>query len=257
MSGTTNYDLYLNTGEAFAVADQQKLVKVLDRCVGSAFNGAPVAGVISGWSISAAKTITAGSAIVGGCYCVTLVATDISDILSANAVNYVYAAADATSPDDGTVTFGKVASPALLPSQAIQLGTIILNAGGAVTAQDDNPDTFLRDYMPPVRRRIIPQQTVRDPDTSAEYLTIEPGSSLIVEVDHSAIVTFTQPLALYITTDPDVNVTPLADALSGSVFRLQIDNNWTDAYGGGYPDYAYGYGVQNQVQVLWQRDGLV
>lgn len=254
---TDRYGLPVYSVEAFDSPGAQKITKTIDAALGGLLIGAPVTGVISGWSIGTDKTISAGAGIVGGCYCITVAATDISSLLSNNATNYVYAIADATSPDQSTVTFAKVASPAMVPPSAVQLGTITLNSGGTVTATSDNHEDFLRDYLPPVRKRLIPQQTVLDPDTSAEYITVPVGESVVVDVDHSTIVTFSLPGKVYVTTDPHVNVTELADGLTGSAFRLLVTNNWTSEYGDDYVDYAYGYGDETQVQVLWQRDGLV
>lgn len=246
---TTIYGLTTDYGtEVILSAEIDREADVLDR-LGLGLRTLPFAGVISGWVLSTAKTVGAGSGMVGGCYCLTTVAQAVTGLTN-SVTNYVYAAVNSTSPNDGTVSFAAVTSTLSIPTNGVRLGTMVLNGAGTCTAATDNPAALLRDYMKPMRYRITPVTT--------ETLTVAVGGETMWALDHSAQVTFSVPLNFYVTNvDPNVHVIQLCEGLTGGALNVLVRNDWTEAYGNLYGDYAYGYGDETEVQFTWQRDGWV
>lgn len=246
---TTVYGLTTDYGdEQILDTEINRAADTVDR-LGLGLRTLPFAGVVSGWVLATAKTVGAGYGMVGGCYCLTSIAQAVTGLTN-NTTNYVYAGVNTNSPPDGEVTFTAVTSVLSVPALAVRLGTMVLDAGGTCTAVDDNPGAFLRDYLKPLRYRITPATT--------ETVTIAPGAEVMWSLDHSAQVDFTVPLNLYVTNvDPNVHVIQLCEDLTGGTLNVLVRNDWTDAYGALYGDYAYGYGDEDEVQFTWQRDGFV
>jgi len=241
MAQTENYDLDILTDEDFVNEGWfQRLVKVLDRALGEFLQQWARGGVISGWSLATDKTVSAGEGIVNGCHCKTSVATDISGILTNGATNYVYAVTTANSAPEGDVAFQATQLASNIPSTAVRLGKLVVDASGNVTEADDNPTDSPRDYAKPLRYRQI----------SGEWTgQVAVGETVVIEVDHSDLLDFAVPLDLTVETDPGVHVVALADGASGSVFRLRIWNEWQTGY-------AYGYGGAEDIRVTWRRGGF-
>lgn len=217
-SYTPNYNLELQTSQ-YDVPETwfQRTSKIMDRVLYEWVTKVGVGGVINGWSLTNSKTITAGSGVVGGCLCTTSTATDVASLLTSGATNYLYATTNATSPEDGTVTFGAVTSVGSIPASAVRLGSITLNSGGDVTAVDDNPAACLRDLVPPIRRRRTPWTT--------HGVTCGVGETVEVAIDHSAMVEFAMPGEVEVDAPEDVRVTLLASGRTAGGFVLLITNN--------------------------------
>ncbi|MCD6352470.1 MAG: hypothetical protein J7M26_10150 [Armatimonadetes bacterium] len=241
MAQTENYELDILTDEDFVNEGWfQRLVKVLDRALGEFLQQWACGGVISGWSLGTDKTVSAGEGIVNGCHCKTASSTDISSILTSGTTNYVYAVTTANSAPDGDVAFQATQVATNIPSTAVRLGKLVLDASGNVTGADDDPSDCPRDYAKPLRyRRIAGEWTGQ----------VAVGEALVIEIDHSDLLDFAVPLDLTVETDPGVHVVALADGASGSVFRLRIWNEWQTGY-------AYGYGGVEDIRVTWRRGGF-
>jgi hypothetical protein len=108
---------------------------VLDRVVWNALSKLLADGAYSGWLMQSSKTVTPGEGLVNGCWCATLAAQAITGLTN-GAVNYVFGQTDATSAPEGTIAFYGSTSPTK-PSGHVYLGTIELDAGGAVVTIDN------------------------------------------------------------------------------------------------------------------------
>ncbi|MGE4406382.1 hypothetical protein [Pseudomonas sp.] len=232
MAQTENYQLDILTSDDFVTeAWVQRLVKVLDRALGEFLQQWMLGGVISGWSLGTDKTVSAGEGVVNGCHCKTTTSTDISGILASGATNYVYATNTSTSAPDGDVAFQATQVAANIPSTAVRLGKIVLDAAGNVTEADDNPADCPRDYAKPLRYRRIGGQWSG---------TITAGTSVYIAVDHSSTLSFDVPLGLEVSAPADVHCVVCADGTDGGQFRLKI---WNDS-------------TSNDVTLTWTRYGF-
>lgn len=222
MATSANYALEILTTATDAPEEWfQRITEILDRALGEFLQKVGVGGVISGWTLNTSAEVAAGEGIVNGCHCITAAATDVSALLTVSATNYIYAVVDATSPEDGTVDFGAVTAVGSIPAGAVRLGSMVVDGAGAVTAADDNPTACLRDLMPPLRRRRTPWAT--------QAVTCAIGASAVVEIDHSATVTFLYPGLVEVDAPDDVSVTMLADGRTGGLFRLLVQNDSASA----------------------------
>jgi hypothetical protein len=246
MATTTNYSLTIHgladyVSYLWAEAVGYIASAVLGNLVQSG-NG----GVLSGWTINAAKTIAAGEGVVGNCVPKTTTAQAITGLTN-GVVNYVYAQVDATSHEDTRTVDFIASTSAANPSGTVRLGTITLDGSGTATAQDDNPAGYRRDYW---RGR----RTLKITGTWTNAVEIPVGATGMDEVDHSAgseAVTFTGLSEIRIT-DIDEGWYAWAQPVDGGKFRLFVINGWAAGY-----DYDYYAGSPNYVQVTWQREGYI
>jgi hypothetical protein len=190
--------------------------------------------VYSGWLIQTGKTVTAGEGLVGGCWCETVVSTDISALLTNNQVNYVYAIADSTSPQDGTIDI-LVSLSSTAPSGGVRLGSITLNSSGVVTAVDNNDDNYRRDYLPQLRMNNL---------EGVYSTTILGGLYEDVEVDHSDERTFNIGLVpTFSAVTAGCRIELMLEDYSNSKFTVRIYNDAGTAY-------------NNAVSFTWNRWGM-
>lgn len=242
MANTTNYGLTLYTTEYVTSTWLQKVAYLLSSVLGN-FLKTGNGGVISGWTLNADKTVAAGEGCIDGTMPKTTDAQAITGLTN-GALNYVYAQIDATSHDDTrTVDFIASTSPSN-PSGTLKLGSMTLNAGGTVTARDDNPDGYRRDYWRGRRMRITE-------DVWSNGAAIPIGEIGMDLIDHSADTTFTGPTEIRVT-DIDEGWYAWTQPIDGGSFWLFVINCWEAGY-----DYDYYSDDPNWVQVTWEREGLI
>jgi len=127
-------------------AHNNRIADTVDRVLGAVLTKIVRPGVLEGWSILADKTVGTGQGLVAACWCQTTEAQAITG-LTDGAVNHVFLEADADGPSDGTANvFAQLSSSG--PSDAICLGTIELDGGGAVVAIDNEVDGVDRQCFP-------------------------------------------------------------------------------------------------------------
>ena len=126
----------MTTDDFVAPEHVDRPARTVDRVLGALARQLLSAGVYAGWAILEDKTVSAGSGLIAGAWGETTVAQAISGLTS-GAVNYVCAHATADTPPSGTVNFVAQLQPTAPPS-AIRLGTITLDAEGAVTNVDNS-----------------------------------------------------------------------------------------------------------------------
>lgn len=246
MATTTNYAIDLLTDTDYADEDWcQLLAYLLSSPLGNFLKELAKGGVLTGWTLggtgTSTATVAAGTGLVNGCMGKTTTSTNLTGLTS-GAVNYIYAQVDATSHTDArTIDFVASLSPNN-PAGTVRLGSVTVAAGGTITAVDDNPTAYPRDYCTPLRTRVI---------TGTEYETVTVGEEAVFLVDHSATQSFltSRPSTVRITSaDPAVHA--WAQIIDGDSFYLHVWNNWSAGY-------AYGYGDTTTVQVTWERVGYV
>jgi hypothetical protein len=246
MADTTNYSLTLHDLNNYVVNTwAQKVAYLLSSVLGNLVKSGN-GGVLSGWTLNVDKTVAAGEGVLGGTVPKTTTTQAITSLTN-GALNYIYAQIDATSHDD-TRTVDFIASlSSSNPAGTLRLGTMTLDGGGTVTARDDNPSGYRRDYWRGRRTRKIT-------GTWTNALEIPFGATGMDDVDHSTgadALTFTGPSEIRIT-DVDEGWYAWAQPTGGGTFRLFVINNWVAGY-----DYDYYAGSPNWVQVTWEREGYV
>ena len=233
-------------------ANWNRVTKTIRRVVGEMVQKIIYAGCLttSDWRIATGKTIGAGEGIVDDTYCETTTTTDISALLVDGATNYVYLLDNSDSPTDGDI----VAAASILasaPDYACRLGSITLNALGAVTAVDNDDEDFMRDYALPLRwRRYQFDSTV----------TVPYGTYADIEIDHSADVTFVHAFAPKLSSITENTRATLAmHGTTNGKFTMRIYNDGLWGYGYGAGGYGYGYGytpLLTSVRVIGERWGI-
>lgn len=109
-----------------------RIADTVDRVLGAVLTKIVRAGVFEGWSILVDGSVGAGQGLVAACWCETSQAQAIVGLTN-DAVNHVFLEAGSNGPTDGGVNvFAQLSSSG--PTDAIYLGTISLDATGAVTA---------------------------------------------------------------------------------------------------------------------------
>jgi len=243
MANTTNYTLPLLNRDDFVTQTQwQRVMYVLSSCLGN-FLKTGNGGVISGWTLNDAKTVAAGEGVVEGTMPKTTNAQAITGLTN-GVVNYVYAQINSTSHDD-TRTVDFIASTSTAnPSGTLRLGSMTLDGSGTVTAKDNNPDGYRRDYWRGRRVNITEGTWTND-------VAIPVGEIGMDVVSHSADTDFTGPTEIRVTAI-DEGWYAWAQPIDGGSFWLFVMNCWTAGY-----DYDYYSYDPNFVQVTWEREGVI
>ena len=226
--------------------DWNRVTKTVRRALGELMQKVMYAGCLttSGWRITTGKTIGAGEGIVDECYCQTTSATDISGLLTNGAKNYVWLVTNSDSATDGAVVAQASLAP-VAPAYACKLGSITLDALGAVTHVDNDDEDFLRDYSFPLRWRRVQFN---------EVVNIPLSTYADLEVDHSADVTFNCAFCPVITSiDDGCRAVLQLNGTTQGKFTVRVYNDGEYTYGYGY---EYGYGTLEEVHIVGERWGV-
>lgn len=229
---TTNYGLAdgKTTDDFLAASEWNQVPDTLDRILGALVRYFTMESVRTGWSIAAAKTVGAGAGWCGMAYCVTTEAQAITGLTN-GALNYVFARADGTSPESGTVTF--IASTSSTKTTGdLLLGTITLDGGGTVTAQSDSVDGDDRGFF-----GLKPREFTG----SGSVASLAGSASVDVDIDHSSQGTMYVPGAIAVTITEE-NVTYACS-------KWYDDNGFTITF-------ANGNAYAVSVTYSWTRKGL-
>jgi hypothetical protein len=137
MENTGNYgfNVGMTTDDFVTPEHVDRPARTVDRVLGALARRLLSAGVYAGWAIGEDQTVSAGSGLVAGAWGETSAAQAISGLTN-GAVNYVWAHATADTAPSGTVNFSAQLQPTT-PPNAIRLGTLTLDAQGAVTNVDN------------------------------------------------------------------------------------------------------------------------
>jgi hypothetical protein len=214
MPTTDNYGLPTGmVADDFIEPDHQNLIAdTLDRVVGCFLRNIMSAGVLDGWELTGDANVAAGEGIISGCYCETTAAQDITGLTN-DAVNYVFAQTDGTSATQGSVVFS-AQTPPTAPPGAIYLGTVTLDAGGAVTDYNSAAEGVDRNLY-----RLEIQEIGGDGTETG----VADGASVTIEVDHSSEAQFVLPGAISVECNAGFDCT-VKDAHQGGGFTIEATN---------------------------------
>ncbi len=202
-----------------------RIADSLDRILGNFLQQIMADGALSGWQISESKQVSAGQGLVAGCWCKTTAAQDITG-LTDDLTNYIFATTTAQSPDEGSVAF--IAQPAAGgPAGAIFLGTLTLDAGGAVTDFDNDAAGVDRNL------RLL-EIAAAEGEGCVEQ--VPSGATITVPVDHSEVAGFIVPGAIDLQIVGEHFDCEVKQAYAAGGFELAATNT------SGYPqDFAYSW----------------
>ncbi len=229
---TENYGLAAGvvTDDFIQPGHQNRVAETLDRVVGNIVKQILAAGVYSGWLITSDKTVASGGGIVGGCWCATATAQDITGLQS-GVINYVFAQSNDQSPPQGTVDFVAQLTPGG-PAGSVCLGSIELNAQGEVVAVDNEGGA---------NRGCFPLKT----DTFAGSGIIEAvpgGTEVSFIVNHSEAGSFAIPGAIIFEADSEAFSVTLYQTYQPDRFQVVAVNETSYSH-----DLCY----------TWQRRGII
>jgi hypothetical protein len=208
-------------------AHNNRIADTVDRVLGGVLKNLMRPGVLEGWSILADRTVGVGQGLVAACWCQTTQAQAIVG-LTDDAVNHVFLEADADGPTGGSVNvFAQLSSSG--PTGAIYLGTIGLDAAGAVTAINNDAPGVDRQCHP------LAWSTLSGAGTIA---AVPAGGEASDLVSHQALRV---PGAIALeTTSPDFTW-EITESWRGDGFLLTVTNNGASA-----ADFDY----------TWTREGI-
>lgn len=206
-----NYGLWIGmvTDDFIEPQHVDRTARVVDRVLGSLVRRLPAAGVYEGWLIGEDKTVGPGWGILGGACGLTETAEAIVGLTSA-AVNYVYAVPTAETAPEGTVVFAAQTGSAK-PAGALYLGTLTLDAGGAVLEVNSQAEGVDRGAFP------LQSRTLRGTE---ELLDVEPEQTVAVEITHAPLAV---PGAISASVSEGFSCA-IEEAWRGDGFRLLVTN---------------------------------
>ena len=175
---TANYKLLTDVvNDDFVQPEHNnRVANTVDRTLGTFLRRIITAGVFDGWEITAAKQVDTGEGLIAACWCTTVADQDIDD-LTDGAVNYVFAEVTDTSGADGSVSF-RAQTSGSGPTGSVLLGTIELDAGGAVVEINNNAAGVQRQCYPIAWRALAGGGTVAD---------VPAGNEVVLTVSHDAL----------------------------------------------------------------------
>ena len=249
--------------EPFPVSNFERLFDGLDRQMNGTLRYVCGQGVVSGFEVQTDKTVSAGTVVVGGGGQGTWIGTtnsdrDISSLLVDGTENTAWAAlirvpttgAGSWPGYEDTFTAGavNVIVRDTAPPNAFKVGTITLDAGGAVTAVDNEV----------LDRPTILGSAVQTWRGSVTVTDVEAGTTLWVDVDHSVAelgsaegIDFAMPgkVTVWNPKEGDPNgfvVRKIENARAGQ-FGFELVH---------HADLSYAYSGADAVRLYWTRTGI-
>jgi len=232
-SSTPNYGFETGvvTDDFIEPSHHNRLADTVDRALGEFLTHVIAAGAQDGWEIELTKEVSAGRGLISACWCQTGAAQAIEQLTN-DAVNHVYGVLDETSAPEGTAQFvAQVAPPG--PGGSILLGTIELDAGGAVVTIDNDA---------PGVQRSCHRLAVETLVGSGVVQGVPGGATVVACVSHAAIGEFRVPGDLRVDSDTPLTEWEVAQHHRGDEFTIRVTNLSS------YPvDFAY----------TWSREGII
>jgi hypothetical protein len=232
MAGTTeNYGLANGVVADDLIEPQHhnRMADTLDRVLGSFLKRMMADGAYSGWGLTMAGTVTPGEGLVGGCWCETAAPAAVES-LTAGATNYVFGGVADDSAPAGGVRFSGALSQTKPPG-AVLLGSMTVNAGGQVTAVDED--------VAGVDRNCLRLEVGRATGNGVAE-AVPGGHQVRVEVGHEVV--FLVPGALEVTVSSGGFDWEVRDAHEAGGFAIVATNT-----GGPPANFVY----------AWERRGLI
>jgi hypothetical protein len=230
---TPNYNLATGvvTDDFVQPEHNNRMADTLDRVLGSFLRQIITAGAHEGWEITGDKQVSPGEGLLSACWCKTATAQDIEGLTNGE-VNYVFAETDGTSAPDGTVRIYAQLSPEA-PGGSIYLGTLELDAEGAVVALDNEAEGVDRSCHPLLWAALAGGGTVEQ---------VPPGGEVSFWVDHAEQGSFRLPGAIAFEVEGEEFSWGLDQTHDAERFRVAAVNE------GSYPA---------DLEYTWQREGLL
>lgn len=204
-----------------------RLADTVDRVLGTVLRRLMTGGVYEGWSIQADKTVGPGQGLVGACWCQTTAAQAIEGLTN-DALNHVFIETNTDSAPEGTVrVFAQLSSTG--PTDSVYLGTIELDAAGAVITIDNAADGVDRQCYPLAWRRLSGSGTIA---------AVEPGAEASSYVEHEELRV---PGAIELTSSASDFSWEIEETWRADGFVVRVTNNGTTT-----ADFDYD----------WTREGI-
>ncbi|MBU0610887.1 MAG: hypothetical protein KKI08_23610 [Armatimonadetes bacterium] len=243
MAGTTeNYGLAVGvvTDDIVEPDHHNRVAATLDRVLGGVIRNLMADGAHEGWLLNLDGEVTAGEGLVAGCWCRTTEAAATSGLTN-SATNHVFARTNSGSAPDGTVEFVAQLT-AEKPEGAVYLGTVEVDAGGAVTAVDNDADGVDRNCFS------LEISEISDSGVLEGFYGLSEGEMALIEVEHAAEGEFAWTEPPRMADAPGVAFLLDAGYTNGSRFRVWAMR--TDDVGGGWTGPAAA-----DLEYAWTRLG--
>ncbi len=210
-----NYGLWVGmvTDDFIEPAHVDRAAQIVDRVLGGVVGKLLAAGVYEGWLLGQDKQVGAGWGVLEAAIGETEAGQEIGGLTN-EAVNYVFAVATEETAPGGVVGFA-AQTGSVGPAGALYLGTIELDAAGAVVALDNDATGVDRGVFPLVTR------TLQGSGTVAE---VDPDETVAIEVTHAALAV---PGAIAVTVSEGFSYV-VEEAWRGDGLLVKATNEGTE-----------------------------
>ena len=231
---SANYGLWIGmvTDDFIQPQHVDTVARVVDRVLGGVVGGLLAPGVYAGWEVGSDGQVTAGWGVLGAALGATGAEQAITGLVNGT-LNYVFAVPGSDIAPNGTVIFAAQTAAggpagAVGPAGALYLGTVTLDAGGNVTAEDNAAAGVSRGVFPLTATTLSGSGTVA---------AVPAGQPVTVTVTHAALAV---PGAISFTVSSGFTYV-LSQTWQGTGFTAVVTNGGTAA-----ADLTYG----------WVRQGI-